>query len=116
MDIKLLNQQHDKAMDLAGHAILARMRGQTDDAQKLFREAFDLEREVAHELALTDLEPSCSVIHHSAATLAVDCGEYREAEKLIGAALAGNPPSSIAAELRELLMKVVPQLQQAAGD
>lgn len=116
MDFDKLNQQHDKAMDLAGQALLARQQGNEDKAVPLFREVYELEREVANEIARTDLEPSRSVIHRSAATLAVDCGEYREAEKLIGAALAGNPPDSIAAELRELLMQVVPQLQRAVGD
>ncbi|WP_277883666.1 hypothetical protein [Nostoc sp. FACHB-133] len=37
-----------------------------------------------------------SVLHRGAATLAVECSELREAEKLIGRALAGNPPSDIA--------------------
>ena len=116
MDFEKLNQKHDKAMDLAAQALLARQRGDESKAVPLFREAFNLERKVANEIAPTDLEPSRSVIHRSAATLAVDCGEYREAEKLIGAALAGNPPDSIAAELRDLLMQVVPYLQHAAGD
>jgi hypothetical protein len=116
MDIQALNQKHDKAMDLAAQALLARQRGDENKAAPLFSKAYELEREVADELAPTDIEPSRSVIHRSAATLAVDCGEYREAEKLIATALLGNPPASIAAELRELLMQVVPQLQHAAGD
>lgn len=116
MDSKAINQKHDAAMDLAAQALLARQRGDESQATPLFRKAFEMELAVADELAPTDLEPSRSVIHRSAATLAVDCGEYREAEKLIARALLGNPPASIAAELRELLMQVVPQLQQAVGD
>jgi hypothetical protein len=38
--------------------------------------------------------------------LAWRCGEYREAERLIGAALAGTPPETIAEELRDLLLQV----------
>jgi hypothetical protein len=116
MDSKAINQKHDTAMDLAAQALLARQRGDETKAVPLFRQAYNLEHQVADELLESDLEPSRSVIHCSAATLAVDCGEYREAEKLIARALLGNPPASIAAELRELLMQVIPQLQQAAGD
>ena len=116
MNIEVLNEQHRTAMDLAGEALLVQQRGNFEEAKKLLRQAYDLERDVAQQLAPTDIEPSRSVIHRSAATLAVDCGEYREAEKLIATALLGNPPATIAAELRELLMQVVPQLQRAAGD
>ena len=116
MDFEKLNQKHDKAMELAALALLARQRGDEKKAKPLFREAYDLEREVANELVPTDLEPSRSVIHRSAATLAIDCGEYREAEKLAMIGLLGNAPASIAAELRELLKQVFSQLQQAAGD
>ncbi|MDQ7027329.1 MAG: hypothetical protein Q9P01_02955 [Anaerolineae bacterium] len=116
MDFEKLNQQHRKAMELASQALLARQRGDEGKAVPLFREAYELERGVANEIAPTDLEPSRSVIHRSAATLAVDCGEYREAEKLLLTALLGNPPASIAAKLRELLMQVVPHLQRAVGD
>jgi hypothetical protein len=116
MNMEILNQRHDKAMDLAGQALLAKMRGQTDEANKLFRLAYDLEREVADEIAPTDLEPSRSVIHRSAATLALDCGEYVEAERLAMIGLLGNRPASIAAELREVLMQAIRQLQKAAGD
>jgi hypothetical protein len=37
--------------------------------------------------------------------LALQCQEYREAERLIATALSGNPPVEIAEELRELLEK-----------
>jgi hypothetical protein len=44
------------------------------------------------------------VLHRSAASLAVECFQLREAERLIGRALAGNPPPDIADELRDLLL------------
>lgn len=116
IDFEKLNQKHDKAMELAALALLARQRGDEKKAKPLFREAFDLEREVADEIAPTDLEPSRSVIHRSAATLALDCGEYVEAERLAMIGLLGNRPASIAAELREVLMQAIRQLQKAAGD
>jgi len=52
------------------------------------------------------LEPTRSVLHRSAAALAWQCGEYREAERLITTALSGAPPEVIADELRDLLLRV----------
>ena len=49
-----------------------------------------------------DHEPTRSVLFRSAASLAIDCKEYLEAERLIGEGLAGNPPPDIRIELREL--------------
>ena len=42
----------------------------------------------------------------SAASLALECGDYREAERLIAVALSGEPPDEIAEELRDLLDEV----------
>lgn len=42
------------------------------------------------------LNPRLSILHRSAAMLAVECSELREAERLIGRALAGYPPDDIA--------------------
>ncbi|MBD2338451.1 hypothetical protein H6G64_15865 [Calothrix sp. FACHB-156] len=62
-----------------------------------------------------DAEPTHSVLHHSAATLTIDCGEFCIAEHLIaialGAALraialSGNPPQEIAEELKDLFIKI----------
>lgn len=116
MDVKRINSLHRQAMELASLAYLAKQRDELSEAQRLNREAYKLEREVAYELANTKIEPSRSVIHRSAASLAIDCGEIREAEKLIATALAGNPPDEIASELRELMMQVLPQLQGVVGD
>jgi hypothetical protein len=41
-----------------------------------------------------------------AASLALECGALREAERLIAVALSGNPPEEIAEELRDLLEQV----------
>jgi len=69
-----------------------------------------------------DIEPTRSILHRSAATLAVQCGEYEAAQRLIYRALAGNPPSDIEAELKDLLGKVelalaeLPVYDKAAGE
>ncbi|MEI6501934.1 MAG: hypothetical protein WCP21_13015, partial [Armatimonadota bacterium] len=70
-------------------------------------EAFGYEREAAQQIpASSDTEPSRSVLHRSAAALALQCGDLREAERLACAALAGFPPMEIAVELRLLIDEV----------
>jgi hypothetical protein len=115
MNTQEINALHDQAMDYAGQALLARQRGDHPDAERLFQLAFELERRAATPLINSTLEPSRSIILRSAASLALDCGEIREAERLIAIALSGDPPDTIAAELRKLLMQVIPVLQNAAN-
>jgi len=98
---------HREAMTLAEEASAERRRGYPDHALELTRRAFDLEREAARGTEdPSELEPTRSVLHRSAASLALECREFREAERLIGRALAGNPPEEIAEELRDLLEDV----------
>jgi hypothetical protein len=102
-----INALHNKAMDLAGRAFHADIHGDYPTAESLFKDAFDLERRAA--LLVVDqpnAEPTRSVLLRSAATLAVDCHEFREAERLIALALAGHPPSEVGEELRDLLETV----------
>lgn len=98
---------HREAMDLAESAFSAKLKGEVELANHFLKQAFEKERKAA-ELAAHDLsvEPTRSTLHRSAASLAVDCGEFREAQRLIATALAGNPPNEIADELRELLQQV----------
>jgi hypothetical protein len=102
-----LNALHKRAMELAEEASVARIHGNAKRATELLREAFDKERQAA--AMVVDnllLEPTRSVLHRSAASLALECHEIREAEKLIAVALSGNPPSEIGDELRDLLEQV----------
>lgn len=104
MDANLL---HNKAMDIAEQAYLSKMQGDYGSYIALSKEAFLLESKAASLLMLKyDMEPSRSILYRSAATLALDCGETREAERLISAALMGNPPDVLADELRDLLENV----------
>jgi hypothetical protein len=76
--------------------------------------AFEQERSAANLVAdQLDFEPTRSMLHRSAASLAVKCCQLREAERLIGRALAGNPPPDIADELRDLLLDAVYSQRQA---
>ncbi len=98
---------HHQAMRLADQASDLRRKGEEQEANARLHQAFEHERRAA-ELAAMDLalEPTRSVLHRSAATLAWQCGEYREAERLITTALSGTPPETIAEELRDLLLQV----------
>lgn len=98
---------HNQAMDLAEKAFLLKKEGDEVQALEQNRKALDLEKEAA--LLLRDeitIEPTRSVLFRSAATLAYECNEYREAEKLISYGLSGNPPQEIIEELRNLMEQV----------
>ena len=69
-------------MSLAEAAIIARTQGDPATARRRFEEAF------------------------SAGSLALNCQQYRIAEKLLAVGLAGEPPSEIADEIRDLLEQV----------
>lgn len=98
---------HEQAMQFAEQAFFARRQSEEDVAQEYFYHAYLLEAEAARLVAGDiAIEPTRSVLLRSAATLALDCGEVREAEKLIATALLGNPPALIARELRELSEQV----------
>ncbi len=96
---------HREAMEFADQAETARRRKAPNDAVMLFRKAFERERAAAVLFVNDfDAEPTRSVLLRSAASLALDCQEYREAERLIAAALWGNPPEELYDELHELLV------------
>ncbi len=102
------NKYHQQAMELAEQGDVAKRRKAHAQAQELFQKAFVLERHAAiHFVDQLDAEPTRSVLLRSAASLALDCGELREAERLIGAVLFGNPPEEIRQELRDVLIQLV---------
>lgn len=74
---------HDAAMERANLAFIARMRGDEVQARTLFEQAFALEVEGIAALEERErVEPWHSVLHRSAATLALDCERPRDAEKI----------------------------------
>jgi tetratricopeptide (TPR) repeat protein len=98
---------HDKAMEFWDEGFFAKREGKTALANEKFRKALELETQAAERLKnKLNEEPSRSVLYRSAASMAMSCKEYRQAEKLIATALAGNPPEEIAEELRDLLEEV----------
>src|SRR5690349_19711092 len=98
--MSLIRDLHHQAVDLAGQALTARLNGDAQLAKNLARQALDFETRAANVLAIEyDSEPTRSVLYRSAASLAVQCEEYREAERLVAMGLAGNPPTELVDEL-----------------
>ena len=98
-------------MDLAEQAAIKKLRGDSSGMEELLQRALALETEAAGMVADDmEAEPTRSVLHRSAATLAVQCGELQQAEKLIAVALAGQPPLDVAEELKDLFIQI--NLQQ----
>jgi hypothetical protein len=75
-----------------------------EEARRLYASAMENERAAANflETAL-EIEPTRAILYRSAASLALRCQEYREAERLIAKGLAGEPPEEIAEEMRDLM-------------
>jgi hypothetical protein len=90
-------------MDLADEAFRLQRIGQSQQAQTLFKEALDLEREAALLLPATqESEPSRAILFRSAAALAYNAEDYEAAERLVAYGLTGFPPSEIKEELKNL--------------
>lgn len=94
---------HRRAMELADEGDAARRAGDEKSARASLASALELERQAA---SMAAQEPSRSVLLRSAASLALELGEHRDAERLVATALAGDPPAEIAEELRDILEQV----------
>ncbi|MEO1294795.1 MAG: hypothetical protein AAFW75_03165 [Cyanobacteria bacterium J06636_16] len=102
-----VQELHQQAMDLVEQAELRKLRGDTNQAREILQQALKLEVEAAKMTAGNlAAEPTRSVLHRSAASLAVECGELQTAEKLIAVALAGTPPVDVANELKDLFIQM----------
>lgn len=99
---------HREAMQWASKALLAKQEQNREEALHLFQKAFDLEQQAANAFANTSSsEPTRSVLHRSAASLALECGDLEAVEHLAVRGLAGTPPHEIAEELRNILEMVL---------
>lgn len=99
-----IEELHNQAMEKADLAIVKAFHNDYESAILLNKNAFLLEKEAALLAKKEGVgEPSESVLLKSAAVLAINCSEYREAEKLIALALSCEPPFEISEELRNLL-------------
>ena len=102
-----VNVLHREAMDLAELSQVAKLRGEVEQSNHLLRQAFVQESIAASLIANHwETEPTRSVLHRSAASLAIECGEFEIANRLIATALSGNPPAEIAEELQDLFIQI----------
>lgn len=102
-----IQELHIKAMELADTAFIKKFHGLLGEAKVLFKEAFEFEKAAAYAAKEKNIgEPTISVLFKSAASLALNFEEFKEAEKLICLALYEEPPFEIAEELRNLLEEV----------
>ena len=101
--INKANELHDKAMNIADDAFIAKREGCFDQFKTLLKEAFYCEKEAALLLVNEfEIEPTRSVLFRSAGWLAFDAEEYDEAKKMVDYGLRGNPPDEIKKELEGL--------------
>jgi tetratricopeptide (TPR) repeat protein len=92
---------HEEAMHVAESALVYHKRGQQEEATACFSRAYELEKQAVFA-SKSIPEPTRSVLLRSAASLAFHARRYRESEKMVNLALAGDPPAEIADELRDL--------------
>ena len=90
-------------MEFADESFVARLEKDRERYVHFTRLALEKEAAAADLMTDEDIEPTRSVLHRSAATLAWRCKEYERAKRLAYRALAGNPPSDIEWELNDLL-------------
>lgn len=93
-------QLHNSAMRFADLALAAKSADMANDAVTFFQKAMQEESQAAH---LTRSQPSRAILFRSAANLAIECGQFAEAEQLSCIGLIGPPPPDVADELRHTL-------------
>ena len=98
---------HEKAMALSQEAIMARVWNDETKAQMLYKQSFDLEREAAYIYAERfDKEPIRSILYRSAASLAIECLLYQEADLLIQQGQSSQTPIDVMDDFQELKDKM----------
>ena len=94
---------HNKAMEFADEALLARMEGKLEASLKFFEKAFVLEKEALDTMDNESSDPTPKyILIRSAASLALNSGNYSEAESLIQEGLNAGMPDFIRGELEDL--------------
>jgi len=97
---------HRSAMGYVSEANHLRACGESEETVKSMKvKAFRLEK-LAALYSDEGLEPTRSELFRNAASPAVECGDYKDAKKLVAEGLKGNPPEKIADKLRNFLIKV----------
>ncbi len=92
-------------MECADLGLRRRARGNAKESIAYFEQALRYELAAIDELDKTEAL-AWAVLHRSAGTLALDCRDFLQAEKIVAAALAHEPHPEIAEELRDLLEQI----------
>ena len=102
-----VSDSHNKAMEFAERAFIAQIRGPRKNSIKFFEKALENELEAISKLeAEGRTEPTYSVLHRSAGTLALHCNQPQKAREIVTKALSRDPHPEIAEELRELQYQI----------
>lgn len=107
-----MNEVHKKAMDLATYGLMERHRGNADEALGFFKQALEHELLAIAELKGSTIQPTYSVLHRSAATLAIDCGNDRLAGRLAIRGIRQDTPGDVVRELRDVLDQIVTRMNE----
>jgi hypothetical protein len=98
-----VRELHDKAMNLAHLAMVARQGEDWERAETLARQAYEFEMQAAKLIPEDQSsEPTRSILYRSAASLAYQCKEFVLAQRLIAKGLSGYPPPQVEQELKDL--------------
>ena len=100
-----VTELHHQAMDFVDLAMEENRLGNKDEAVRLFTRATESEL-AAIDAMKEPLEPSYSVLHRSAASMAMNANLFSEAERILAKALSRGPHPEIAEEMRVLLEEV----------
>jgi hypothetical protein len=108
MRVTSTKELHDRAMSLYEASLLARRSGNEHRMMALLTEALQMEAAAADTVAGdASLEPTRSVLHRSAASLALQLGELATATRYAREGLKGNVPEEIRPELTVLLDQIM---------
>jgi hypothetical protein len=73
--MNLAPELHQRAMELIDRAMTARLAGETQRAEELLREAYDAEKQAAHQVAAA-FEPSRSILLGCSTNAANSCEQH----------------------------------------
>jgi hypothetical protein len=98
---------HDMAMEFYDQAKLSKIKGQEEEYNQLLQKAYLVEREAALKMPAEESDNYWQyMLIRSAAHLAHQCGEYKQALQLVYWGLAGHPPVYEKTHLENLLKEL----------
>ena len=99
---------HNSAMDLFELGLLTARAGKSAQSRRLFNEALEKETAAADSVAADyELEPTRSILHRSAASMALRIGDVQKAKQYIESGLAGKVPEDIKGEMVVLRQQIL---------